>query len=90
VPDLVGGVVVTRLINAGDVSTKGVEMDLQARLTPQLSINSGLAYTKARVKNFNCPVGAAASCDINGKPLPLRPTGRPACASRTRSRCRPG
>ena len=73
VPDLVGGVVVTRLINAGDVSTKGVEMDLQARLTPQLSINSGLAYTKARVKNFNCPVGAAASCDINGKPLPFAP-----------------
>lgn len=73
VPDLVGGVIVTRLINAGDVSTKGVEMDLQARVTSQFTINTGLAHVKARVKKFNCPVGAAASCDINGKPLPFSP-----------------
>ncbi len=73
VPDLVNGVIVTRLINAGKVSTKGVELDLTAKLTPDLTVTAGLANIIARVKQFNCPVGAAASCDINGKPLPFAP-----------------
>jgi iron complex outermembrane recepter protein len=73
VPDLVNGTIVTRLINAGKVQTQGIEFDLTARLTPQLTINAAAANTKARVKEFNCPTGAAASCDINGKPLPFAP-----------------
>ena len=73
VPDLVNGVIVTRLINAGKVQTKGVEVDLTARITPAFSITGGVANIQARVKNFFCPVGAAASCDINGKPLPFSP-----------------
>ena len=73
VPDLVNGVVVTRLINAGQVGTRGVEMDLTARVTQALTVNASLANIIARVKNFNCPPGAAASCDINGKPLPFSP-----------------
>ena len=48
-------------------------MDLTARVTPQLTISGGVAYIKARVKNFYCPPGAANSCDINGKPLPFSP-----------------
>ena len=73
VPDLVSGVIVTRLINAGDVTTSGVEMDLTARVTPQLTVSFNLANIEARVQRFNCPPGAAASCDINGKPLPFSP-----------------
>jgi iron complex outermembrane recepter protein len=73
VPDLLNGTIVTRLINAGKVQTKGIEVDLTARPTPNLTINAGLANVLARVKNFNCPPGAAASCDINGKPLPFSP-----------------
>ncbi|MDE2276946.1 MAG: TonB-dependent receptor [Burkholderiales bacterium] len=73
VPDLVGGVIVTRLINAGDVTTKGFEADLTARVTPRLTINGSLASTRARVKHFNCPPNAAASCNIDGKPLPFAP-----------------
>ena len=73
VPDLVNGVIVTRLINAGQVSTKGVEADLTARITPALTVNASIANIEARVKNFNCPPGAAASCNINGKPLPFSP-----------------
>jgi iron complex outermembrane recepter protein len=73
VPDLVNGVIVTRLINAGKVSTKGAELDLTARITPQFTVTAALAYTEARVKAFACPPGAAASCDINGKPLPFAP-----------------
>ncbi|MCE2916955.1 MAG: TonB-dependent receptor, partial [Rubrivivax sp.] len=30
-------------------------------------------HIKARVKRFACPPNAAASCDINGKPLPYSP-----------------
>jgi iron complex outermembrane recepter protein len=73
VPDLLNGSIVTRLINAGKVSTKGFEVDLTARVTPDLTISGALANIVARVKKFNCPVGSAASCDINGKPLPFSP-----------------
>jgi iron complex outermembrane receptor protein len=73
VPDLVNGVIVTRLINAGQVGTKGVELDLTARVTPDLTVTAAVANIIARVKNFGCPPNAAASCDINGKPLPFSP-----------------
>ena len=73
VPDLVNGVIVTRLINAGDVTTKGLEVDLTARLLPQLTMTAGVAHILARVDNFACPPGAAASCDINGRRLPFSP-----------------
>lgn len=73
VPDLVGGVVVTRLINAGSVTTSGVEIDATARITPALTVTAALANVEARVAQFNCPPGAAASCDINGKPMPFSP-----------------
>jgi len=73
VPDLVGGVIVTRLINAGQVRTEGVELDVTARVLPALTVSGSLANVRARVKNFACPPGAASSCDINGKPLPFSP-----------------
>ncbi len=73
VPDLVNGVIVTRLVNAGKVSTKGVELDVTARPIPDLTVNFGVANIIARVKSFSCPTGAAASCDINGRPLPFSP-----------------
>jgi iron complex outermembrane receptor protein len=73
VPDLVNGVIVTRLINAGTVTTSGAELDVTARVTPQLTITGALANIEARIVNFNCPPGAAASCDINGKPLSFSP-----------------
>ena len=73
VPDLVNNVIVTRLINAGDVKTSGMEIDMTARVTPQFTVSASLANTEARVKRFNCPTGAAASCDINGRSLPFAP-----------------
>jgi iron complex outermembrane receptor protein len=71
--DTVAGAVVTRLINAGDVSTKGVELDLNARPTRELTLSAALAYTDARIDSFNCPTAAAASCNLNGQPLPFSP-----------------
>ncbi len=71
--DVVAGAVVTRLINAGSVKSEGVELDVAFQATSQLKLSGALAYTKARVDEFTCPVGAAATCDINGKPLPFSP-----------------
>jgi iron complex outermembrane receptor protein len=38
-----------------------------------LTVSAALAHTAARVKRFNCPPGAAASCDINGRRMPFAP-----------------
>ena len=69
----VAGALVTRLINAGSVSTKGVEGDLTARPVSKLDLTGLFAYTEATVDQFACPPNAATSCDINGEPLPFAP-----------------
>jgi iron complex outermembrane receptor protein len=71
--DTVAGQVVTRLINAGSVSTEGVELDYALQATQQLKFSGALAYTHARIDQFSCPAGAAASCNVDGKPLPYTP-----------------
>jgi len=71
--DTVGGAVVTRLINAGQVSSQGIELDVAAKPVPQLTLNAALAHIRARIDRFNCPAGAAASCLVDGKPLPFSP-----------------
>lgn len=71
--DTVAGQVVTRLINAGSVSTEGVEADYALQATRNLKLSGALAYTRARIYSFACPAGAAASCNVNGKTLPFSP-----------------
>jgi iron complex outermembrane recepter protein len=71
--DIYNGSPVTRLINAGQVSTRGVEADLVARPIPLLTLTGAMAYTNARIDDFTCPQGTAASCQVNGKPLPFAP-----------------
>ena len=71
--DTVAGAIVTRLINAGKVSTRGLEIDAAARPTPQLTLNAALAWIDAHIDDFNCPAAAAASCTLNGKTLPFSP-----------------
>ena len=72
--DTVAGTIVSRLINAGDVSTKGLEFDFNARPTPQLTLSGGGAFTEAKIDKFTCPVGSPASCAAHdGRPLPYAP-----------------
>jgi len=71
--DTVGGTVITRLINAGKVSTRGVELDVTARPTREFTLSGALAYTDAKIDSFNCPPAATASCNLNGQPLPFSP-----------------
>ena len=65
--------IVSRLINAGRVSTRGVEGDVTARPFQPLALSFSFARTRARVDHFNCPPGAPTSCDIDGQPLPFAP-----------------
>lgn len=71
-PDLVSGTVVTRFINAGDVSTKGFEADFEAKLSRQFTLSGAVANTRARIDRFNCPVGATCP-NLDGAPLPSAP-----------------
>ncbi len=73
-PDVVANVAVTRLTNAGSVSTKGFELDLLARPSRNFTVNGGLAYTKAQVVNFRLPPGGnAAQLIPAGTPLANAP-----------------
>ena len=76
IQDLVVGTVVTRLINAGDVSTKGVEVDFAAKLSKEFTVSGAAASIKARIDKFNCPIGASVSCNVDGRPLPFSPDSR--------------
>lgn len=79
--DLVANAVVTRLINAGDVSSQGLEVDFVAKPAPGWQVSGALASIKARIDNFKCPPGAATSCQVNGYPLPYSPDFKGAVAS---------
>ncbi len=66
------GAPVTRLINAGSVRTRGIEVDLAARPSSQLTLNFAGVYSNARIKHFLCP--AATVCpDYDGDTLPFAP-----------------
>jgi iron complex outermembrane recepter protein len=66
-PDIVAGVVVTRFTNAGDISTRGGELDLLFRPFKGLNISGGFAYTDAKVDRFFLPPG--------GNPAGVVPAG---------------
>lgn len=50
------GVTITRLTNAGKVSTKGVEVDLQWNVSNSLALTASAALNDAQIEEFNCPV----------------------------------
>lgn len=68
--DTVAGTIVSRLVNAGEVSTKGLEADFTARPIANLTLSGGASYTDAKIEQFYCPPGSPASCSaVNGQPL---------------------
>ncbi|WP_077509350.1 TonB-dependent receptor [Sphingomonas sp. LM7] len=68
------GTLVTRLINAGDVSSRGVEGDLTVRPIPGLKLTSAIAYNDAHIDRFLCPASAGGACaNVDGQPLPFAP-----------------
>ncbi len=74
-PDVVAGVVVTRFTNAGEISTRGVELDMNWRAGKNTSISGGVALTDAHVDAFKVAPGAAATAIIpSGTKLGFAPT----------------
>jgi iron complex outermembrane receptor protein len=68
--DTVAGTIVSRLVNAGEVSTKGLEFDATARPVKNLSLTAGGSFIDAKIVNFHCPAGSPATCSaVNGQPL---------------------
>jgi iron complex outermembrane recepter protein len=68
-PDFVLNQRVTRFTNAGDVSTRGFEIEAIVRPMKDLNFSGGVAYTDAKVDSFRLPTGA--------NPLDRVPDGTP-------------
>jgi len=73
--DSSGGTTITRLTNAGDVSTQGIEVDFTWQPSENLSFTGGFASIDAEIDRFNCPVGVApGSCTSrSGLDVPFSP-----------------
>lgn len=71
--DCSDGTCITRLTNAGDVSTSGVELDFTWRPMENLTLIGGLASIEAEIDKFNCPIGAANCSTRSGLPVPFAP-----------------
>lgn len=73
--ELLDSVTITRLTNAGSVTTQGIEFDLMWQATDNLTLTAGLSKVDAEVDEFLCPVGSTeAECDgSSGADLPFSP-----------------
>ena len=69
----VAGALVTTLVNAGSVTTRGVEVNIAAHPIDQAHLNVDALYDDAYITDFPCPPTAATSCNVNGQPLPYAP-----------------
>ncbi|MFD1611102.1 TonB-dependent receptor [Sphingomonas tabacisoli] len=68
------GSVITQLTNAGDVSTRGVEVDALLRPARNFTLTGGLAFTDAHIDKFNLPPNSPpGSSTRQGERLPLAP-----------------
>jgi iron complex outermembrane recepter protein len=60
-PDEVAGVLVTRFTNAGDISTRGGELDLLFQPSRDLTFSGGVAYTDAHIDQFKVPTNGVVT-----------------------------
>lgn len=65
--------VTARLTNAGDISTRGIELDFAFRPVPYFRISGGLAVTDAQIEEFKDPVTGARTTTRKGEQLPYAP-----------------
>jgi len=69
------GTTITRLTNAGDVSTQGIELDFTWQPTENFQLTGGFASIDAEIDRFNCPLDVApgACTDRSGLDVPFSP-----------------
>ena len=60
-PDIVAGVLVTRFTNAGEISTRGAELDVVYQPVRDFTITGGAAYTDAKIDQFKVPTNGVAT-----------------------------
>ncbi|WP_293747262.1 TonB-dependent receptor [uncultured Paraglaciecola sp.] len=72
-PELLDGVFITRLTNAGSIITQGAEFDFMWQATDQLTLTGGLSTVDAEVDQFLCPVGLETCDGSSGDDLPFSP-----------------
>ncbi len=70
---LLNGTTISNLTNAGDVRTKGFELEAVVNPTDGLNLFANVAYADARVKKFNPNPLTNAPSAVNGTKLPLAP-----------------
>jgi iron complex outermembrane receptor protein len=66
------GTTITRLTNAGNVSTQGFEVDFVWQATENLTLSGGLAKIDAEIDEFYCP-DTATCTERSGLPVPFSP-----------------
>lgn len=72
-PEVLDGVFITRLTNAGSVVTQGFEFDFMWQATDALTLTGGLSNVDAEVDEFLCPVGLDSCDGSSGDDLPFSP-----------------
>lgn len=71
--DCSDGTCITRLTNAGDVTTQGIELDFTWRPMENLTLFGGIASIDAEIDEFNCPTGATGCSSRSGLDVPFAP-----------------
>ncbi|OFA32943.1 ligand-gated channel [Glaciecola punicea] len=72
-PEDLDGVFITRLTNAGSVTTEGFEVDFMWQATENFLLTGGLSSVDAVVDEFRCPVGLNPCDGRSGADLPFSP-----------------
>jgi iron complex outermembrane receptor protein len=60
------------LANVGDVRSRGIEVDANWRVTPELTLTANGSFNEAiytSYPNAPCPVGVTGVCNLTGRPL---------------------
>ncbi|PCJ46308.1 MAG: TonB-dependent receptor [Moraxellaceae bacterium] len=71
--DTSSGTTITRLTNAGEVVSKGLEIDFAWQATDDLKLYGGAAWVEAEIKKFKCPVGVDNCSSRSGADIPFSP-----------------
>ena len=71
--DCSDGTCITRLTNAGDVSTEGVEVDFIWRPIEHFTLSGGFASIDAEIDDFNCPPDTGTCSSRSGLSVPFAP-----------------
>jgi iron complex outermembrane recepter protein len=60
--DILNGVTISRLTNAGNIDTSGIELDGRLRVTSAFTLTGSAAYTNATIDCFNVVVAGVLTC----------------------------